>query len=512
VASQAGDVSEWMSQIDYVGIIRTALMGLPLLTSMAGQQGKRFNLPATFILSQLGLAGLDALFGAEEQEFPVEDEGEEKKEDLGDNGDGDAPGDDRPPGDAPGDDRPPQREIFDPPPNWREARNRLAPFLGFGAPIPAFAAAAGAFAMENEQFAQWMGQRFGVDWANNARALGDALNYFNGLIQGRVGTIPASVRKSLRWGEQKINLSPADKAAIQQAHRGDIKPIQDQDKEKRVGDLRPSFRQLGTVADNETPEEAIAERVKFAAFNYVAPGYGASRDNVIVRANRVWDNQIRFNTPINTARYQKYPLRQLVDFRAPAGISASPAYTNPMSISLLRGSMQRAGISHDMLLRDVHNNAANYQPVMGINRINPSIPLSNMAPHNMDWRGYYATDAVNNPPEGTNHFIVRQRGMDPGPYKQLPSGFSADLPPYQFGTYYDNAYPLNGHPQFMQAGSRGSNDLSYAPISSRMPAGLDISSMSMLPRVPLNFSDPRTGKSVSGSTLAFPQTAEIARA
>jgi hypothetical protein len=537
VAMHVGNVGEWMSQIDYADLIRSALMGLPLLQASLVGQSNKFGIPASLIVSELGLAGLDAILRnvrvQRAELFPDDDPSSDPPSDPSDgpgDGDGGPPGGGDFPGDPPGGDGGPppgggggpppggggdfpDHAFGPPPPGWRDILRRLSGHLGTGVVAVSQAGVIlTTLASSNPRFNKWMVDKYGKGWENFPQALKDAVGYFRALKQGRVGPVPKSIKRALKWGEKKIDLSPADKAAIQQAFVGDIKPMQDQDKERRVGDLRPSFKQLGTIADDETAEEALRERMKFAAFNYVKPGHGASRDNVIARTNRAWDEQIRFNTPINTARYQKYPLRQLVDFRAPMGISANRGYTNPMSIGLLRNSMERAGISHDMLLRDIHNNQANFQPVMGINRVNPSIPLSNMYPSNMDWAGYYATDAVNNPPEGTDHFIVRQRGLNPGPYKQLPAGFSSDLPPYQFNTYYDNAYPMNGHPQFVQSKARGSNDVSYEPIRSRMPAGLDISAMSLLPRVPLNFADPRTGNSVSGSTLKFPQTIESIRA
>ena len=526
---EADAIPPWMDQIEFASIIGSLLFAQDIGAALAGVSGAATSagIAPAVLIGALGLATINDWFAETVIDIPPDDDPEDQREGIpGEGAPGGDPEDPRPPGGGgDGGDGPPGGGGF---PGGAE---RLARFLMIASTMPGIVSQAihdltgyslfeisgvlTSMAAHHFEVGEWLEHNWGRDWRTDMNALRDLKAYFENIRRGGApGAIPESVKKALRWDEKKISLTPADKAAIQQAHRGDIKPIQDQDQERRVKDLRPSFKQLGTIADDETSEEAMRERLKFAAFNYVPPGHGAARDNIIARHNRAWDEHIRYTQPIDTARYQRYDTRQLLDFRAPAGISAAPAYTNPMSIGYLRQSMQRRGIPHSMLLRDIHDNTATFQPVQGLNKMNPSIPLSNTRNTTMDWFGYYQSDQVNNPPEGTTKRVVRQRGLDPGPYQQLPAGYSRDIPPYQYGTYYDNSFPRGGAPQYVQSLARGSNDAPYAPINSGLASGLDVSSLSLLPRVPLNLTEPQLtrSKAVLGSAIPFPQSVTLDKA
>lgn len=353
-------------------------------------------------------------------------------------------------------------------------------------------------------------KQFGHDWIKKANAIRKVSNWLRKQQGGKQDT---KQQPQQEFEEENIDLTPEQRASVQSGSRGNVRVHQDGTRDRRAQDLRPSFIQLGTNADTETPEEAIAERLKFASFNYVPPGHGAASDNVIAQANRIWDTQIRYTEPIQTANYTRYtPQTFAGTFRPSAGMSANPTYTNPMSLHMLKRSMTAEGAPHNMLLRDIHNNNAHFQPTAGLNRMNPSIPLSNIRPTTVDYDGYYLTDQVSNPPEGTARRSVRMQGIRPGPYQQYPSGFSTNLPAYQFGTYYDNAYPQGGVPQYKQERAPGSNSQPYAPMISKMPAGLDISALSLLPRVPFQYGDPRLSKTSPATDLMFPQSVYTDRA
>jgi len=59
-------------------------------------------------------------------------------------------------------------------------------------------------------------------------------------------------------------------------------------------DLRPTFNLLGTDADTETPDEAVAEQMRFAAFSHVKPGHGNGPENPLYLSMERWKNMVRF--------------------------------------------------------------------------------------------------------------------------------------------------------------------------------------------------------------------------
>ncbi len=100
-------------------------------------------------------------------------------------------------------------------------------------------------------------------------------------------------------GRKRIELSDEERREIAQqvAGRGDLKEIQDIDNEDVVGDLRPSFRVLGTDEDKETPEQSLAERLQFASFAHVKPGFGNGPTNPLYLRNVRWDRDVRGIAP-----------------------------------------------------------------------------------------------------------------------------------------------------------------------------------------------------------------------
>lgn len=61
-----------------------------------------------------------------------------------------------------------------------------------------------------------------------------------------------------------------------------------------VGDLRPSFKQLGTDEDTETPDQAVQEQFEFSNYQHVNSGFGNGKENPLHLQNVAWDNMVRF--------------------------------------------------------------------------------------------------------------------------------------------------------------------------------------------------------------------------
>jgi hypothetical protein len=274
----------------------------------------------------------------------------------------------------------------------------------------------------------------------------------------------------------------------------------------KVQDLRPTFKQLGTDADKETPAESMRERMKFALFDHIQPGYGAPRGDTLRGMNERF-NQMRYDTPINANLYPQLNAGQLLNIKPT--YDSSPANVNPMQMAFLR---QRSAIENSLLLRDIHNNSANLLPAVGLNNVSPSIGMARTTPPDTSYSAYRMTNQVIYPPQGTARPVVPPGRNGVTSSKRTSAGLAFDVPPYQYGTYWLNAFPRNGVPQYRSEWAPGSNSMPQEPTLEGVMNGLDLSYMSQVSPTPLPWAidpamtNPRSFK----STMGFPTRVEMA--
>jgi len=327
---------------------------------------------------------------------------------------------------------------------------------------------------------------------------GHALNAVKDRVRGGIASL---------FKERPIELSPEDRAEAARDTYGDIKPLQDVDNEASVGDLRPSFQQLGTRAAEQSPEDSLKELVQFTNFNYVAPGFGTARNNPIAAFNREWDDQVRFTSarPYTHGMTDLSPVSLVSKIRPAIGTYASNAVVEPMQMAMIRQAMlrrqSRDAFEANLLLRDIANNTATLKPVADINTIDTDAPMTNLEPANTDFAAYWATNPVTNAMDGTVRPQVVQHGPDIGPYKQYASGISYDVPPYQTGTNPTNFYVRSAAAQFAWNNAPGAAQSAYAPSRQGLLNGLDLTATS-------EFLSP-LGPAIGGPNRDMRQGAEI---
>ena len=207
----------------------------------------------------------------------------------------------------------------------------------------------------------------------------------------------------------RIEITPEERATIEQEARGDIKIIQDKDQEARVLELRPEFVSLGTNADTETPEQALKEQIQFAAFNHVKKEPGTLAD-----MNRDFDENVRYAEPLLKApRTDTLDLERLL------------FYTNNHS-SAMRGATSLIKYGSflntpkvDESLNDINAPAATQRPYLRV--VKPSmstnasyklnIPIANVAPPSTNFRRFdQVGNQVYNPPHGKAPYIPLRMG------------------------------------------------------------------------------------------------------
>lgn len=332
------------------------------------------------------------------------------------------------------------------------------------------------------------------------------------LAAGSAANVARAVgQRTIQFREKPIELSAADRAYASQTTYGDIKPTQDVDNERGTGDLRPSFWQASPDLNKQSSLEAVKERVKFANFNYVAPGFGAARRNPIAAANREWDARVCFTEPIYTEGLDPVAPLDLVSAIRPAiGTSASNAVVDPMQIWMLRKAMlKRQSAKHlmaNVLVRDVMNNTATLKPVAAINTIDTDLPVTDLVPVDTEYAAYWDTNPVVNPQDGMALPMVWQHGKDIGPYRSVPAGRSFPLAPYQTGTNPTNYFVRGGQAQQFWNRAPGAAQSLYAPSEQGLLNGLDLSACSeYLDPLPPNFGRRATRSSMlQGAEIPFP--------
>ena len=228
----------------------------------------------------------------------------------------------------------------------------------------------------------------------------------------RTGDIDRFVNKSStdRLANQtrtEFNRPPDDDTDVRVVRNADTEPI--------VKQLRPTFFELGTNADTETPQQALTERIQFAMFPHVVSGHGNGAANPIHKMNKI-DEQKRFsdtypsnyNAMYSTPEVTEYTTLNtdgnLVRFIPPQQL----AYFSTDAGKTKQFNLPNMG-KNSMLLQDIHNNAAYLNDANGLSGVTMNIPLTNLVPSGRfvngrpvsNFREFYQSNYVTDPPEGT---------------------------------------------------------------------------------------------------------------
>jgi hypothetical protein len=165
-----------------------------------------------------------------------------------------------------------------------------------------------------------------------------------------------------------------------------------------VGDLRPSFKQLGTDADTETPEQKVVEQFKFASFKHVAEGHGNGPNNPLYQQMKTWENMVRFVNNFIPA----------VDRLGAASVlrdTSSEDYARSARPTLRRKIRKEPQGDPDMLFVDQFPQK---QPLprpgaLGTSSLeHPTIAMSNVYPPTDDYAEFKKTNARDYPVAGTS--------------------------------------------------------------------------------------------------------------
>ena len=230
-----------------------------------------------------------------------------------------------------------------------------------------------------------------------------------------------SFNSGMNFIKQKIGLTTEERARLQQETVGDVKAIQDLDNEKGEGDLRPSFFELGTEADTETPEQAEKERIKFAMFNHVDEGYGGGTHNPIYQQNKMWDAKVRIvDNP--------FPKTDLITPDQLAYYMSPTTSIKPYSVSYKHGGGR---LSDQMLLRDIYKTAAKLHPCNAVGTQKFDIPLTNQNAATTNYRDFQRTNFVEFPSEGTTRGQANYNVL--GPQESSYAGMSFSTGIWQTG-------------------------------------------------------------------------------
>jgi len=198
------------------------------------------------------------------------------------------------------------------------------------------------------------------------------------------------------------------------------------DDDPTVGDLRPTFELLGTEADTETPEEAIAEQFKFASFRHVPEGHGNGPKNPLYLQQKAWDNMVRFVNNFVPA-VDRLSREKMVMFDKPnemipkeSVVAVNPSVRND------------ANPPKDWTMGDAFIQPAVMRPGIDTwNLTNPNVPLSNVVPPTTDFADFKRTDQVINPVAGTmTRAVPRTSYSNPktSAGKSFSTGFTTGKP------------------------------------------------------------------------------------
>jgi hypothetical protein len=250
------------------------------------------------------------------------------------------------------------------------------------------------------------------------------------ISQGKKGGGSALAGRFIKRSAMR-DLTVEERARLEQevAGKGDIKPIQDIDMEKRVKMLRPSFFEGGTLLDTETPRDAAKERLQFAMLAHVRPGHGAKRTNPIWRAN-VREELRRYEDVYDMRDVHQYSTPEVTDYTTLDINGDLVRFIPPDMLSYFATPVGKARVprsnsltSRGIQLRDVNDTRAHLHSSQG-NTTRPDLPMANLAPPTSDRAGYEMSNYVTHPPEGM------LKGSIPPPMRKkvsMPLGTQAGL-------------------------------------------------------------------------------------
>jgi len=172
----------------------------------------------------------------------------------------------------------------------------------------------------------------------------------------------------------------------------------DQADDPAVGDLRPSFKILGTDEDTETSEQAITEQFKFANYMHVEEGHGNGPNNPLYLQNKTWDNMVRFVNNFMPAVDRITELEEC-SIRLPPQKTPlkSVAYAKKVNRKLKNGDP-------DLLFKNAYIQPAIMRPdnLYTMNLENPNIPFNNVNEPTTDFAEFKQTSNLFYPTAGTN--------------------------------------------------------------------------------------------------------------
>jgi hypothetical protein len=216
-------------------------------------------------------------------------------------------------------------------------------------------------------------------------------------------------RRARDEGDPRIRLTEEERKQLQEESE-DIKPIQDVDQEKRVGDLRPTFITLGTDIAKQSLEDAQKEKIKFAKFNYVR---GVRKQGEVARQYADWENEVRYTdflpAPSTTVLSSPQIEYYITD---PVG--------NPGSISAGQYYLLGKNFANkvETTMKNIYDTPRHIDPAQSqwqapsfMDMVKPAnsntghklnIPLARQFPPNMNYKQFQTTgNQVIYPPEGT---------------------------------------------------------------------------------------------------------------
>jgi len=213
-----------------------------------------------------------------------------------------------------------------------------------------------------------------------------------------------------RFTTRKIELTDAERVEIEKTNV-DIRAVRDKDKEKKKGDLRPTFYELGVEFNHQTERDAQKEVLQYAMFNHVKPGFSKGETNPLYLQNEAWNRQVRFrdnNVPMiknispNDIMYYKSP----VDNTSTMMFNPNVEYVN-------------------MPFRDINDDRAIYRPTA---ETNINTHMTKLYPTTTNYEQF----------RNSNHVIYPTRGtaqpLNAGPaQKDINTGiYQTGISPYSF--------------------------------------------------------------------------------
>ena len=165
----------------------------------------------------------------------------------------------------------------------------------------------------------------------------------------------------------------------------------------KVGDLRPSFKILGTDEDTETSQQAIMEQFKFANYRHVEEGHGNGANNQLYLQNKAWDNMVRFVNNFVPAVDRLSKLEECSLQSRPSNMPLKAV------VGAKKINRKFPNGDPDLLLKNAYIQPAVARPdnLFTFNLENPNIPFSNVNPPTTDFAEFKQTNNRLYPVGGT---------------------------------------------------------------------------------------------------------------